>query len=295
MSLKNNITKNILENIELRKKHVQLTLTDICRTLNLSDVLGRTSAWAIVGGVVRDCLLSRDPYTRILFSSWPDVDVAVAVDDFDIKKRLSNVEDMEFSVKLNKFGGWKVKNERIGELDIWKIKLSREHRGSLDDWLRYLDNVDFAINAVAFTWPECQVVIHHRWCESLKKQKINILSPHSTKKHLQPIRGIALAVKLEEVTKLKFKLGREVVSDLVRVLTTEDENIIYESLNYIQNKISSGRWPFLVLQRFLLESANRNHNDTFYELTLSILGEDLKQYVTSRKKRRKPSLDFSLW
>ncbi len=295
MSPKNNVIKNILDNLEQRKKQARFILADICQNSTLPDILGRHCAWAIVGGSVRDCLLARDPYTRTFFSSWPDVDVAIAGDKFDINERLSNIEDMEFSAKHNTFGGWKVINEDMGELDIWRVKLDKNSSDSLDKWLMYLDNVDFAINAVAFLWPECQVVIHHRWCESLRKQRVAKLSPYSIKRHLQPIRGIALAVKLKETTNLQFKLGRDVADDLIWVTTNKDENIICESLKYLQDKVSSGRWPFLVLQRFLLESANIDHGDTFYELVGDILAEDLKQYVNSTKGLSRPPPESNMW
>jgi len=286
---------NILNNFEVRKKYARSILLDICKNPAILGVLGPDQTWAVVGGAVRDCLITEHPCTKILFRPWPDVDVAVASDEFCVDEHLSEIQDMDFSIQHNSFGGWKVSSEDTGELDIWKVKLDRPASGLSERWLSYLDNVDFAINAVAFTWPECEIVVHPRWHDALRKQLVTRLSSRSVKKHFQAIRGVALAVKLQITTGLSFRLGKQIGRDLDWLVGTSHEQVMRESLRYLQHKVSSGRWSFLVLQRFLLESAKRNYTPSFRELIKDTFADDLRGYVKLRMDDGLSGKQRQLW
>ncbi|MBN2314601.1 MAG: hypothetical protein JXM79_11775 [Sedimentisphaerales bacterium] len=274
----------IIRNLESKKASAEHILGEICHDTALSELLGKDSMWAIVGGAVRDSLLATDPHTKPFFNPWPDVDVAVPRTDFDADKRLSQIEETQVSVKPNSFGGWKVSIEDVGELDVWKAKLGQAHKSALERWLKYLDHVDFAINAVAFLWPERTIAIHPRWQDSVEKCAIVRLSHNVMMEHLQPIRAIALAVKLKQTTNIDFRLGKEVLESLERLLTHKNEVVMRESLKYLYLKVSSGRWPRLVLDRFLEEVEKVSRELRFFQLVKEILEEDLISYAKSMSR-----------
>jgi len=274
-----------MADFESRKKSVESLLTEVCHTSGLVDILGRNHAWAIVGGVVRDCLLVEDPRTRLFFNPWPDVDVAFAHPELDVDRLSSYVEPVRISIAQNSFGGWKISADGVGELDVWKVALNSAIADSSRRWLMYLQCVDFGINAVAFSWPECRIAIHPLWRSSCRQRRILRVCVDPVMRHLQPARAVALAVKLEKTTDWAFKLSDEVRDDLTWLIKDADCGLMREALVYLQRKISSGRWPRSVLERFLSEVASARSCPLFERLVTEIFGHNLEEYVSSAKSR----------
>ncbi len=276
--------KNGKYRLEVRKKSVARILADLCHSSSLSKILGRNRAWAIVGGAVRDSLLAEDPHTPPFFNLWPDVDVAVSGYDFEANAELSTIEEVRVSVKRNSFGGWKVSTADAGELDVWRVDLDYVNHGAMDRWLAYLDCVDFTINAVAFSWPECTVAVHPRWHDSVERRMVSRLSPTSTMKHLQGIRGVALAVKMEMTTGLKFSLADNVKEDLEWLVNNNNLDLMRQSLEYLHRKVSAGRWPRLTVQRLLHEAVDMAYAHAFAQLVEEMFRENVAAYATARSR-----------
>lgn len=214
--------------------------SELCQKTLLGYVGERTN-FAIVGGAVRDVLLSENIRNRQLCFSWNDIDIAL-VEDFS---NHSNI-----AASKNAFGGHKLHDSSIGALDIWTWAEPGSSKVALKDWLARLENVDFGLNAVAFVWPQAKILFHQRWIEDLQSLKIERLSSNVPNSSLQPVRAIALASKMEKKFKSRVRLGEGVKAQLKWLVQDASASDIEEGLSYLKNKVDCNRWSYETMLLF---------------------------------------------
>jgi hypothetical protein len=207
-------------------------------------------------------------------------------------------------VTQNRFGGLKVCGENVGELDLWPIILSNRGLTATDLWLEYLDKVDFGLNAVAFTWPQCKVLVHHRWKRDLSLRSVEPLAGQQSCRHLEPLRAVALAVKAGQSTGTFFSLHDSVRAQLRWLVRRPDHETVGSTFEYLKDKLTSGRWPHAVFTRFLQEclylhpgEASRQAFEDFFSVKLRGGNADLrsKRHPLSKRDKKARELPGFLW
>ena len=235
------------------KERVRSHLESLIKSSSLPGLLSASESWAIVGGAVRDTLLTEDIETQQIWTLWPDVDIAVEGRE-RVKHNLSlEIERRQLATSRNTFGGLRITGSELGRLDVWCMCLSAPGNSPGQAWLRYLDRLDFVQNAVAFVWPECELVIHNRWEAQLRRKEVASLGHAVGPAQLQPIRAMALAVKLGMITGKRFRLGSALQRALGELVRGDEESQALFVVGYLQDKLSNHRWPPEVLNRFLEE------------------------------------------
>ena len=274
MKRKLNTISCIVSNLPGRVKVARQIFSDLCLTTPLLDLLGRDRSCAIVGGAVRDVLLMSDPWTLQMFHQWPDIDIAV-VDDLSELPIVANSSSSNGAIiSTNTFGGLKISHESLGSLDVWTWMKPGPNNTSPRDWRERLNMVEFGLNAVAFIWPQREIIIHPRWIEDLKNgpvvEKV-YLSP--VQKAIQTIRAVALATKLEGLLGTKVILGKSIIKDLKWLVENASRSEIEEGLSYLRKKIDIGRWPDRTLYRFSGFCRKYRRSFIFDEVAYVILGK----------------------
>jgi hypothetical protein len=225
-------------------------LSAICKQVRLPEVFQRFQRWAVVGGSVRDLLLTRRlSHDGLLSIEFPDIDVAVDRPPKNHHFRTGQCRGYGLKIFQNHFGGLKLDCDATGVLDVWTWG---EARTRLDETtlLRWLENVDFGMNAVAFLWPDCKLVVHPRWWEDLESYTVEKLCAKSPKACLQPIRASALAAKLDRLSRKRFRLGPQAILDLHQLLQGPEDQLDV-AFDYLFEKIKSKRWSRACADRFL--------------------------------------------
>ncbi len=215
--------------------------------------------WAIVGGAVRDSLFDKES-GQGQFWSWPDLDFAVSDASFN---GLVDLNERDYTVRRNTFGGLKVHDPQLGVLDIWRADLQLAGEDSTAAWTHYLDRVDFSVNAVAFVWPERVVLIHPEWVRDVQQLRVRKLKPTNLARELAPIRAIAVAAKMQHLTGATFRLGQESARDFRWLTHSAKGQHIGRALDYLCDKVRSGRWPQSVLERLEVELEAKPAGDRF--------------------------------
>jgi len=192
--------------------------------------------WAVVGGFVRDSIISNVSRGKI---SSPDIDVAIIG---HLPTLVINKEILDIS--LNTFGGMKINTRRYGIVDIWKIKGSKNVDPNTQ-WTRYLNEIDFSINSALYAIPEHKFYIHKEFSKALIDKKVSRLSSKSPKKHLQNIRAFALAQGLS----LKTGDTYDVSDPLLRELNKISKLKKRKALKYANKKVFEKRWPASVVSK----------------------------------------------
>lgn len=244
----------IQEDLDRRCERAARLLREAVVGLSLPSIIGEGKEWAIVGGVVRDCLLSEHLFADMLCRSWPDVDIAVVATDSEWSGVACSSHSCSLRVTRNRFGGLKLRGEHVGEIDLWPVMPKKTELSGTDLWLDYLGTVDFGLNAVAFTWPQCKVLVHHRWKRDLSLRAVESLAGQQSCRHLEPLRAVALAVKAGQSTGAFFALHDDIRANLQWLLSHEDDGTVANTFEYLRDKLTSGRWPHAVFSRFLQES-----------------------------------------
>jgi hypothetical protein len=249
--MKSNIEERIIDSLDSRIHYAQKTLMGLCRNRKLSKFLKGMNHWAIVGGAVRDTLLVSNYQGSEYFSDWADLDIALThFPSYNLIKRKYKSRS-SISITQNHFGGLKVAIQDFGQLDLWHCKGYRQIGEGRQFWLDQLELVDFGINAVAFTWPACQLIMHPRWKYDLEHHQIEKLAKDSPVKEFQPIRAIALAAKLEQKLNARIVIGSSAKYDLAWLLHEANSDVVDRSLAYLEDKIKTGRWPKHTIKRFM--------------------------------------------
>lgn len=291
--------ERINRDFEGRQEAVCRQLQAVCNQAKLPDLFRQFDKWAIVGGAVRDLLLSDQPEQCRLRIDFPDIDVAV---DRPVHgSHFVNLGTDLFegvSVHTNSFGGLKLESDLSGIVDVWSWE-SKKSKLAKSSLRRRLDRVDFGINAVAYLWPDNHLVIHPRWFDDLKNLVVEKLAIHSPKVQLQPIRACALAVKLAKLTHCRFDLGKSIREDMRR-LVEGDADDVSVALNYLLDKIIQKRWCKDSADRFYREfntalgRKNSEADGRLRSLVASRLGPCLPKRKTFRHPRMETMISSSI-
>lgn len=272
----------IVDTLDGRINHAQDLLTNLCRHTALVNILKTANYWAIVGGVVRDALLTNSTKDSEFFNEWEDIDIALT--KFPRKGLLTRLDRKSPGVRITKnhFGGLKVHIRELGQMDLWVWKDINGLANKRDFWFEQLESVDFGINAVAFTWPTCDIIIHPQWKRDIVQSKIEKLAQESPLKQLQPIRAVALAAKMELKLHIPFELGARAKNDLYQFLYDTSEAERCYALKYLEEKLRSERWPSHTVTRFLQICYKDHCPERFTEELLKIRDEYAHSKVTQK-------------
>ncbi|MDR0443427.1 MAG: hypothetical protein LBH44_08490 [Treponema sp.] len=216
--------------------------------------------WAIVGGFVRDLIIS--VYYKVEVPS-PDVDIALMgrYPEYKMNEYIS-------AMQKNTFGSLKIISSTLGEIDLWTLKshingkyhyISKSKNASksvkrvgavskaaclnrnknIDTWKKYLRYIDFNANTVLYAYPEKRIIINkEKWLSLLEYQNIEINYTHSPYPYLQPIRALALAVKLSSLTSQNFRISNQLERSLREYSYRQNKTIN----DYIEKKIKCQKW-----------------------------------------------------
>ncbi len=258
------------------KERVRSRLESLIKGSSLPELLVAGSSWAIVGGAVRDTLLTKDIATLQMWTLWPDVDIAVEGEGRVEHDLCIEIERRQLTISRNTFGGMRVCGDELGKLDVWCMCLTSGCLSPRQAWSRYLERLDFVQNAVAFVWPQCELVIHSHWENMVRKREVTSLGHAVGPAQLQPIRAMALAVKLGMITESRFRLDQTLQRELAKLVRESDESQSRYVVSYLQDKLSSCRWPADVLDRFLEECVAIVPSKSFVRVTNEVLlkGQD---------------------
>jgi hypothetical protein len=240
-------------------ENVEEKLAEICPQINRILNLEKRH-WAIVGGFVRDLIISS--YYKVDIPS-PDVDIALIGRCPEFKK-----EEHINIMQENTFGGLKIISSVLGEIDLWSlnshkswkcynISKSKNITKSLKRtattskitglnknkyivlWEKYLRDIDFNANTVLYAYPEKRIIINEKKLFSfLEYQNIEINNIRSPYPYLQPIRALALAEKLSCLTSQNFRISEQLECSL-REYGHKQDQIIND---YIKKKIKYKKW-----------------------------------------------------
>lgn len=238
----------LLKQLPKRREVVQRCFSRLCTELRLESLLGTDSRWAIVGGAVRDMLLSSHIDNEMFWGPWKDLDVAINSSSCVLAK--GGMGTGRIRVTRNSFGGWKLELPQQESADAWLIgeHVPELHPGA--NWYLYLAHFDFGPNAVAFVWPEQEVVIHRAWLAQVRGAIVERMARSLPRPAVQPVRAVALAVHLEALTGYRFRFGDRILSD-VRRLAEGSNSDRAECLAYLTEKVARGRWPPAVAWRLV--------------------------------------------
>lgn len=242
---------HLIDSLEGRIEFAQILLTKLCRQRALVNILKTAHYWALIGGVVRDALLTSSTSNSAFSSEWKDIDVALT--EFPRKGllRRSDRRNEQIHISRNHFGGIKVQSTEFGQMDLWLWTANKEVASRREFWAKQLDRVDFGINAVAFTWPACEVIVHPRWRQDIADSKIEKMADESPLRELQSIRAVALAAKMELKLKTPFELGQKAKRDLDKFLHYTSNEEMTSGFSYLEEKLRNERWPRYTVIRFL--------------------------------------------
>jgi hypothetical protein len=269
----NQATDQDFNSLDERVRHAQALLTGLCRHPLLLNMLKTARHWAIVGGAVRDALLIASNKDTDVYAEWKDIDIALT--KLPRKGLLCRPDRKNSKVNIakNNFGGLKVYTDELGTMDLWVWRAENEIAGTKDFWFKQLESVDFGINAVAFIWPACEIIIHPQWERDLLCSQIEKVADYSPLKVLQPIRAIALAAKMELKLASSFNLGSKAASDLHWLLNLASDTEVNIALNYLEEKLLAERWPSYTLVRFLQLCSDHDCPRDFYQRLVKLLSE----------------------
>ena len=245
-------------------ENIEEKLAVICLQINHILNLERRH-WAIVGGFVRDLIISS--YYKVDIPS-PDVDIAL----IGLCPKYKN-EDHISAMQENTFGGIKIISSVLGEIDLWtlnshkswkcyyiskskNITKSVNRTGATSKvnglkrnkyivlWEKYLRDIDFNANTVLYAYPEKKIIINEKkWLSFLEYQNIEINNTRSPYPYLQPIRALALAKKLSYLTSQNFNISDQLEYSLKEYGRKQDQTIN----DYIEKKIKYQKWKEQIL------------------------------------------------
>jgi hypothetical protein len=258
--------RHIDESLADRCRKASAYLGWMCNECDLPRAINGAKRWAIVGGVVRDLLTRADVNSQpIPGIAWPDVDVAVAEGSLEIDHRILKVRN---SIS-NSYGGLKITSDSLGTVDLWLWPGSPTDLPGQFVWLRLLDRIEFGVNAVAFIWPEQEVIYHPQWRADFLACRVETLTKTVLRRDLHVVRALAIATRLGSQLNRTMNFGPKVKADIEWLLSEAEETEIGSSLAYLQSKVSEGRWPTSITRRLaecvqLAEKNGTKISETFY-------------------------------
>jgi len=274
-----------LHQLDDRQEYTRQVFLELCERTSLVDLAGKDRSWAIIGGAVRDTLLSPKIGCSHLFELWPDIDIAVTHDVSELPVAAGSSNDRSITISPNSFGGLKIREPKLGVIDFWTWTTPKNH-GSTANWLEELERVDFGMNAVAFVWPQREVIIHRRWIQDLRTRRIEKVSPQSPKTSIQVVRAIALKVKLQLLVNQSFGLGTNIRQDLQWLVKDAPRAEVTQAIHYMIEKTTNSRWPIATLERFLRVSRAYRQSVEFDEAILEVWGDRFSRSIPRKPKNK---------
>jgi hypothetical protein len=276
------------DKLERKLAHAQRVFEDLVVRTPVFKMLSAFSDWAIVGGAVRDVLLADESDCHSTAPIWQDVDIAVAHESPDALVAAFAGTSPHWRVRLNSFGGVKATFPSFGTIDIWVTgtHTPRQDAERYQYWTHYLDTVDFGVNAVAFAWPSCDLIVHQRWVKDVQSNCVEVLSECSPRKEIQPLRAIALCAALTCRHCRPAHLGERVWTEISQLLEAPEH--MHAALAYLRSKVASGRWSKDHLLPFLARLVDQpRHSSTDKELQFL---ECLRGVIKQQRVGQVPSL-----
>lgn len=247
-----NLIPMVLDQLHERRETTRAYFARLCSSGQLFEDLSQGHSWAIIGGAVRDILLQKSPQAvsfyfageadSVVYAPWRDLDIGIV--DMKTRQDISGLTNRT-TARRNSFGGVKIEDENLGPIDLW-VWQAGNHVGSVD-WQEFLSNVDFGLNAVAFVWPQQDVVLHERFTEDLLAGQVERLSSRVHHRNLQAVRAVALIDQMRERYGLQLHRGPRVGADLVWLAEAENRRQLSAAMDYARGKIREGRWSPTVL------------------------------------------------
>lgn len=264
--------------------------SQVVEQLELPSLVGEDAHWAIVGGAVRDYLLSTDPckQSQCLAPSWgywPDIDIAVANSPCDGADIIAAATKRRLSVSMNSYGGWKLQGDQYGTVDVWLISLGDLVDRSIAEWQDHLNLIDFGLNAAAFVWPQREVVVNQQFLEDLAARTIRPLAQLPLRRELYAIRAIALAAKMRRLVAASFELDPSITENLQCLTSSRKSSEIEIALDYLKEKITTGRWHNYVLHAFVKECRRSNMSSQFRQQFRQTFSCSVAQKSSARDPR----------
>ena len=259
---------------------------ELATRAELRDLFGGVTSWGIVGGAVRDALLSKQTNQRWFWPRWPDLDIAVFDENFEEKTLFRKMTSTPGMCQRNNFGGWKLVYEGLGVIDVWMVERQQCFEDISEAWLSYLRRFDYGVNMVAFVWPVLSIVTRPEWFDDVKRGVVENHFCGSARKELQPLRGVALAAKLSSMCERKFVLGRNALREFAWFANKGEPALIRVAFNYVNNKVATGRWAVEVLE-YLERVGSKVEGSQVFQRELSNTLKPLKEAKKTRSLGKK--------
>lgn len=242
---------------------------NLCTENRWALLFGSNASWAIVGGAVRDALLSSRMET-----SWPDIDIAVArsLDALPVVNARRRSALQKYRISYNSYGGLKIASRAVPDVDVWSWTSPGESRTALRHWQQRLELVDFGLNAVAFVWPQAKIIVHPRWQADLDAEQVEVLADPSSLRGIQVVRSVALATKASKLISKKVELGVQARAELRWLVSSAPQKEVSCALNYLRQKVDSGRWDRSVERNFFELCSEYLDSDIFWSCVLGRSG-----------------------
>lgn len=239
---------HILDTLKVRTDYARELFSSLLSRTPLAAIIGKNRHWAIVGGAVRDTLISIYGHNLLPLIPWSDIDIAVI--QHTSKVQLECNESKDLIINWNHFGGLKLIHRELGEIDVWAWDNIAKNN-IFDFWVQKLESVDFGLNAVAFIWPECRIIKHPQWEKDLQKVTVDKLYANSPRRELQPLRALALMEKLSDIldSRVKIRLGQKIRDDLKWLIESSNFEQVHETLIYLKRKLETRRWKYSIVSK----------------------------------------------
>lgn len=221
-------------------KRAEKILSDKFSNYELLSEISKIKPCAIIGGAIRDVLVSMLSQSEIAEIPWRDIDIAIIESEYiNIYER---IKLFGINIKQNTFGGMKINIGKTDALDMWTIKNDPRELYDSFFWKQYLKNVDFGINAIAFILPEKRIILREEWINDYYKGIVEDHFIKAEKPELQSIRAIAIASRLSVLANKEFKLGQKCLERLNWLACAAKQEEIISVFDYIQIKMNKKKW-----------------------------------------------------
>jgi hypothetical protein len=242
-------------------KYAEKVLSERISNYKILSDISRIKPCAIIGGAVRDVLVAILTKGEISESPWRDLDIAIVESEYS--NIFEKVKLFDVDIKQNTFGGLNICLGNADNLDMWTIKSDPSELYDNDYWEKYLENVDFGINAIAFILPEKRIVIREEWIDDFYKGLVEDHFFKAVKPELQSIRAIAIASRLKKISNIDFKLGQNCLKSLDWLAGQANNEEIISVFKYIRTKVLIKKWDYHFIELFERMVSSNNHSRFF--------------------------------
>jgi len=234
----------------------------------LSDI-SQIKPCAIIGGAVRDVLVSILSKGEIAETPWRDIDIAIVESEY--RNIYEKIKLFDLDIKQNTFGGLKINLGNNDIFDMWKIKCDPSELYDSYYWEQYLKNIDFGINAIAFILPEKRIILREEWIDDYFSGLVEDHFFKAEKPELQSIRAIAIASRLTKISNREFKLGHNCLKRLDWLAGEAKKEEIISVFKYIRTKVNMKKWDYHFVDLFEKMVSSNNHSRIFESVFSSFI------------------------